>query len=75
MLNFDFLDKDLEIFLKHILCIIFQRKCSSCYIPLTDEISLPGCLYFLRYWTIFVLQLFVNQAGYDVTNLKLTLSF
>ena len=36
------------------------------YIPhiilLTDQISLSGCLYFLRYWAICVLQLFVNQV-------------
>ena len=41
-----------EQFLQHILCMIFQQKCSSCYILLTDQISLPGCLYFLRYWEI-----------------------
>ena len=46
-----------------------QQKCFSCYILLTDQISLPGCLYFLRYWAICVLysigqygQLFVNQV-------------
>ena len=48
--------------LQHILCMIFQQKCSSFYILLTDEISLPGCLYFLRYWAICALQLFVNQV-------------
>ena len=42
--------------------MIFQQKCSSCYILSTDQISLPGCLYFLRYWTICVLQLFVIQV-------------
>ena len=63
-----------EWFLQHILCMVFQQKSSSCYILLTDQISLPDCLYFLRYWAICVLQLFVNQA---VTSwvLKLTLSF
>ena len=30
-------------------------------ILLSDQISLSGCLYFLRYWAICVLQLFVNQ--------------
>ena len=30
-----------------------------CYIPLTDQISLSDCLYFLRYWAICVLHLFV----------------
>ena len=63
-----------EQFLQHILCMIFQQKYSSCYILLTEQISLPGCLYFLRYWTIFVLQLFIIEV---VTSwiLKLTLSF
>ena len=61
-------------FLQHILSMTFQQKCSSCYILLTDQISLPGSLYFLRYWSIYILQLFVDQA---VTSwiLKLTLSF
>ena len=62
MLKFVFLDEGLGIFLQHILCIIFQQKCSSWYIVLTDQISLSGCLYFLRYWAICVLQLFVNQV-------------
>ena len=44
------------------LCIIFQDKCFSCYILLTDQSSLPGSLCFLRYWTICVLQLFVSHA-------------
>ena len=35
-------------FLQHILCMIFQQKCSSSYILLTDQISLSGCFY-LRY--------------------------
>ena len=54
MLSVDFLEKGLEI-LRHILCIIFQDKFFSCYIQLTDQISLPGSLYFLRYWAICVL--------------------
>ena len=28
----------------------FQEKYFSCYILLTDQISLPGCLCFVRYW-------------------------
>ena len=52
-----------EQFLQHILCMIFQKKkCSSCYNLLPDQISLPGCLYFLRYWAICVLQLVVNHV-------------
>ena len=55
MLNFDFLDNGLRTVSPHILCIIFEQKSCSCYILLTDKISLPGCLYFLRYWEIYVL--------------------
>ena len=54
--NFDFSDK----FLHHILHIIFQQKCSSYYNLLTDQISLSGWLYFLRYWSVYALQLFAN---------------
>ena len=54
--------------------MIFQEKCFSCYILLTDQISLFDCLYFLRYWAICVIRLFVNQAV-TLRNLKSTLSF
>ena len=48
MLNFEFLEKGLGIFYPpHILCIIFQKNILS-YILLTDQISSPGGLYFLR---------------------------
>ena len=51
-----------------------KRKRFSCYILLTDQISLFDCLYFLRYWPICVLGLLVSQF---VTSqiLKSTLSF
>ena len=51
-----------EQFLQHILCIIFQQKSSSGYIVVTDQISLPGYPYFLRYWAICVLQWFINHV-------------
>ena len=51
-----------EQFLQPILCMIFQQKCSSCCALLTYQISLSGCLYFLKYWAMCVLQLFVNQV-------------
>ena len=51
--------------------MIFQQKCSSCYILLTDQILLPDCFYFLRYWAICVLQLFVNQV---VTSKKIKIN-
>ena len=62
MLYFDFLDKCLGIVSPAHFAYDFSTKCSSCYILLTDQISLPGCLYLLRYWAICVLQLFVNQV-------------
>ena len=36
-------------------CMIFQEKCFSCYILLTDQVPLPKCLYFLSFWSICVL--------------------
>ena len=45
MLNFDFLDNGLEIVSLSDFVLIFQQKCSLCYILLTDQISLPGRLY------------------------------
>ena len=63
-----------EQFLHYILFMSFQEKCFSSCILLTDQISLPDCLYFLRYWSICLLQLLVNQV---VTSqiLKLILCF
>ena len=43
-------------FLHLILYMIYQGKCFSCYVLLTDQISLSDCFYFLRYWGICVLQ-------------------
>ena len=62
MLNLDFLDKGLGIVSPDILYIIFQQKCSSCYMLLTDQIRLSDTFYFLRYWAICALQLLVNQV-------------
>ena len=58
MLNFNFSEKGLGL----VLCMIFQEKCFTCYILLTDQISLSDRLPFSRYWAICVLQLFVSQA-------------
>ena len=35
--------------------IIFQEKLFPCYVLLTDQISLSGCIYFLRYCVIYLL--------------------
>ena len=34
-------------FLSHIFSLTFEEKYFLCYIPLTDQITLSGCLYFL----------------------------
>ena len=42
--------------------MIFEKKCFTHFILLNDQISLSGYLYFVKYWAIYVLQLFVNEA-------------
>ena len=54
-----------EWLLHHILCFIFQEKCLSYYILLTDKISLLDGLFVLRYSAICVLQMFIF---WDVTS-------
>ena len=49
------------VFLPH-FCIIFKEKYFSCYSLLIDQVSLSGCFYFVRYWTICVLKLFANKV-------------
>ena len=61
MLNFNFSEKRRGLFLHQILRMIFQEKCFSCYILLTDQISLSDCFYFSKY-EVCELQLFANQA-------------
>ena len=41
--------------------LIFEEKNFTGYILLTDQISLSGCLYLVKYWAICALYLFVNQ--------------
>ena len=62
MLNFNFSEKGLALVSPPHVAYDFQEKCLSCYILLTDQISQSDSLNFSRYWTICVLQLFVNQA-------------
>ena len=51
MLNFNFSEKGLGLVSPPNFVNDFE-KCFSCYILLTDQISLSDCLYFLRYWVI-----------------------
>ena len=47
----------------------FSKKSVSCYILLTDQISLSDCFYFSRYWATCLFQLLVNQpaTSYNLT--------
>ena len=62
MLNLNFLEKGLELVSAMYFVSDLSKKCFSCYILVTDQISLSGYLYLSRYWTICKLQLFVNQT-------------
>ena len=62
MLKFNFSEKGLGLVSPSHFVYVFQEKCFSCYILLTDQISLSVCLYFSKYWVIYVLRLFANQA-------------
>ena len=42
--------------------MIFEEKYLFTYILLADQNSLSDCLYVMRHWVIFVMQLFVNQV-------------
>ena len=48
LLDFDFLEKVLGTFFHHIF-FIFQERCFSRYILLTDQISLSDCLHLVKY--------------------------
>ena len=56
------------------MSIIFVEKFFSHYFLLTNQISLSDWVYFLRYWAIWVLQLFVSQFMTSQI-LKLTIAF
>ena len=60
MLRFDILEKGLGLVATLYFVYDFQEKCFSYDILLTDQISLPDCLYFMRYWSIYVFQMFVS---------------
>ena len=62
MVNFNFSENGLGLVSPAHFVFDFHKKCLSCYILLTDQISSSNCLYFSVYWAICVSQLFVNQA-------------
>ena len=74
IVNFDFLEKILGLVSPPHFAYDFSRNIFSCYILLTDHISLSDCLYFLKYRAICVLQLFLSQVDRDVINFEFNLS-
>ena len=62
MLNFNFSEKGLGPDSPSYFVYDFSRKMLPMLHLLTDPISLSDSLYFSRYWTTCVLELFVNQA-------------
>ena len=51
----------------------FQEKCLSCYILLSDQISLSDSFYFLRYWKKCIVIICCPLC--DVINFEINLSF
>ena len=70
MLNFVLLEK-WEYILSHFIYDFFKKKSFTCYALLTDQISLPDCLYFLRYWSICVLHAFFEITQNSRRNLSI----
>ena len=62
MLNINFSEKSLGLVFPTHFVYNLEEVGFTCYLLLTDQISLPDCLYFSRYWAIYVLQLFAIQA-------------
>ena len=44
-----------------IFCMIFDKRCFSQFMLLSDQTSLPDYLYFSKYWTMFAVGLFFVQ--------------
>ena len=61
-------------FLRHILCTIFQVKYFSCYILLTDQISLSDCLYFFIFSVSLDICFQVDDLIAFQNNLRITFS-
>ena len=62
MLNFSISEKGLGLVSPPHFVYDFSRKMFLMLILLSDQISLSDLLYFSRYWTVYVLQLFVNHV-------------
>ena len=70
MLNFDFLDKGLGIVSLAYFVYDFSTKILLMLHSINWPNFMPGCLYFLKYWAMCVLQLLVIQVCYSWQKLK-----
>ena len=55
-----------------IFYMIFEEKCFPCYILLTDQILMSGCL--VRYWAIYLILFLINQEQYTIGGFEYILS-
>ena len=60
--DFNFPEKGLGLVSPPHLVYDFSRKMFLKLYFLTDQTSLSDCLYFSRYWAVYVLQLFAHQT-------------
>ena len=74
MLSFVFLDKGLGIISPAHFVYDFQQKCSSCYVLLTDQISLFGLPLLLEVLGNICIAIVCLQ-GCDVINFKINMIF
>ena len=58
-----------------IFCTISEERYFSPYILSTDHVSLPDCLYFLRYWKINMCIVITCLPVCDCINFEINLSF
>ena len=66
----------IECNMRNIFRIIFEEKYFSCFILLIDQISLSGCLSFVRYWAICLrMKCHCDYVNCDVTNFEVNLIF
>ena len=72
MLNFNFPEKGLGLVSPPHAVYDISKKCFSCYVLLTGQISLSDFLYFSIHWALCVLQLLINMT---VTKFEINLIF
>ena len=49
-----------------IFFMIFEEKYLYCYILLLDKVSITGCLYFVRYWTMCIVIVCCDVKNFEI---------